>query len=91
MHTHDRDSRHNVILLKGSVEVYGLEKRWNRILKLGDVMDFTEEQYPHEIAALEDDTVILNMNLYGCPSCYTPNPEDSYGTYLNKPLTIPLE
>jgi quercetin dioxygenase-like cupin family protein len=93
MHTHDEETRHNVILLKGSVEVYGPEKRWSRVLKPGDVMDFTDEQYPHEIAALEDETVILNMNLHGRPSYYTPNvvPEDGYGTYDNKPLTIPLE
>ena len=92
MHTHEEEDRHNCIVLKGSIQIYGPEKKWCHTLKAGDFYDIKPEEHPHEICALEDDTQILGLNIYGKPPGED-IPErimKSIG-YNNKPCTIPLE
>jgi hypothetical protein len=66
MHDHARGRKHNVIVLRGSVEVYGPDKLWQIILNAGDVFDFNNsEHYPHEITALEPKTEVLAIAIDG--------------------------
>jgi hypothetical protein len=91
LHTHSEDEKHNVVVMKGSVEVYGPGKQWSKTLTAGEVFDLEDEHHPHEIVALEDDTIILGLNVIGRPNlpadfgCRA----DLEGT-IDKPLTIPL-
>lgn len=90
MHTHEESQKHNSIVLKGSVEIYGPEKNWSYTLKAGDVLDLFDEHHPHEVAALEDDSVLLGMFVNGRPEGeYLPE-EEKTGTITTKPVTIPL-
>lgn len=64
MHDHKEHGReHNVIVLNGGVEVYGIEKSWGIPLTAGDVFDFNVEHYPHELKATVDNTTILCINI----------------------------
>lgn len=66
MHDHANGRKHNCIVLKGSVEVYGPDKTWYILLHQGDVFDFNDpEHYPHEIRAMEDDTQIFSITYDG--------------------------
>ncbi len=66
MHDHARGRKHNVIVLRGSVEIYGPDKMWHIELATGDVFDFNDpEHYPHEITALEPNTEILAIAING--------------------------
>ena len=65
MHDHIEETKHNVMVLNGSCEVHGLERKWAFVLKQGAVFHFADEHYPHEIVALEDKTTIINLCIYG--------------------------
>lgn len=87
MHNHIEAQKHNVMVMQGSVEVYGPEKSWSVILKAGDVFDFAEHQYPHEIAALEPDTLMMSMFVNGKPEGEE-IPENERSGTMHKALTI---
>ena len=91
MHDHIEETKHNVMVLNGSCEVYGPNKTWSFILKQGAVFHFADDHYPHEIAALEDKTVILNLFIYGDKYLFLNN----YGKMGDggeelTPISIPL-
>jgi hypothetical protein len=90
MHTHTEDQKHNCVVLSGSVEVYGPAKEWSVTLKTGDVFDLEDKHHPHEVAALEPNTVILGMFVNGKPENNLDDCPKS-GIQANKPLTIPLD
>lgn len=62
MHRHPPEMAHNVIVLRGSVLVYGPEGSGCKHLSAGDVWDFDWSQW-HEIMALEPNTKIFNVSL----------------------------
>src|SRR5271163_4770581 len=63
MHSHkDSETGHNIIVLQGSICVYGENASWIKVLKHGEIFDFDSDE-PHEICALEDSTKILNLYL----------------------------
>lgn len=61
MHDHKHGRKHNIIVLRGSVSVQGTN--WSIPLQSGDVFNFSETQYPHEIKAIYPDTLILNLSI----------------------------
>jgi hypothetical protein len=92
MHDHPECDKHNVVVMKGSIEIYGPEKQWSKRLTAGEVMDLHDEHHPHEIAALEDGTIIMGMFINGRPQ-HLPaelTAEDIEGT-IERPLVYPLE
>jgi hypothetical protein len=91
MHYHNIEDRHNVICLVGSCEIYGPEKKWSAVLKPGNIYHFDEEQYPHEIVALEPNTMILNLCMWGNKFDFLKNyGEMGESGELDTPVTIPL-
>jgi|HubBroStandDraft_4_1064222.scaffolds.fasta_scaffold790005_2 hypothetical protein len=72
MHSHPVSTRtvHNIIVVRGSVEVYGPGKTWRQILRAGDVFDLPDPFGPHEIAALEGGTDTIHFCLHGTPPDY---------------------
>ena len=93
MHAHPAvELQHNITVLRGSVLVYGErgpDHGWRRVLGQGDIFDFDSDQ-PHEIAALEDNTLILNMNLHGMPAAYQGKSEDEFHGVTDTPLKFPV-
>jgi hypothetical protein len=77
--------------MRGSCQVYGPEKNWSVTLKSGEIFNMKNEHHPHEIVALEDDTKIINMLIFGRQDYY----EEFRGQPLEgtneTPVTIPLE
>jgi quercetin dioxygenase-like cupin family protein len=69
MHRHDVTHAHNVTVLLGSIVLYGSEGSNPIKATAGDVIEFDWSQ-PHEIAALEPNTVIFNQFLNGQPEGY---------------------
>ncbi len=67
MHTHEEHQKHNVMVTKGSFEIYGPEKTWYFVLNSGDIFDLLDEHHPHEIVALEDDSIFVGMFVNGKP------------------------
>ena len=90
MHDHPEHRKHNLIVARGSVEVYGPEKTWSIVLGPGDVFDLEDQHHPHEIAALENDTKLFGIYVHGKPDEDVNAPEELLrGTDL-RPLKIPL-
>ena len=92
MHDHDEKWYHNVIVTRGSCEIYGPEKKWFFILKSGDVFEPRKEHHPHEIVALEPNTRLLNLFVHGQQDYYEhfPRPEGPDEATIHDPVTIPL-
>lgn len=88
MHTHVEAQKHNVMVMSGRLEVYGPAKAWRVELKAGDVFDLLDEHHPHEIAALEPNTISIGMFIHGKPEHEDVPEEDRTGTIF-KPLTLP--
>lgn len=66
MHDHAQGRKHNVIVLRRAVEVYGPDKNWSITLTQGDIFDFTNPtHYPHEITATVDNTEIMAFAING--------------------------
>lgn len=87
MHTHVEAERHNVVALKGSVEVYGPDRAWSFTLKPGDILDLGPEHHPHEICALEADSEILGLFVNGKPPGL--ELDEMSGEIHSKPVTLP--
>ncbi|HWX31012.1 MAG TPA: hypothetical protein VNZ53_26685 [Steroidobacteraceae bacterium] len=65
MHSHARhDMQHNVIVLQGAVTLRG------QTLRAGDPPFNIADDQPHEIAALGDGAIILNIYLHGVPDVF---------------------
>ena len=90
MHTHAEDQKHNIVVLRGSVAVYGPSKSYPAFLHAGDVFDIPDEMHPHEVVALEDNTLTLGLFIHGRPSwADTLEGDDLFGSDP-RPITIPL-
>ena len=92
MHGHNVEDIHNVICLKGKCLLYGPNKEWEVTLDQGEIYHFAPHEYPHEIAALEEDCVILNLCAHGDKFDHL----RSYGYHGEngideRPLQIPLD
>jgi quercetin dioxygenase-like cupin family protein len=84
MHSHEREAEHNVIVLRGSILIYGdIEPE---TIEAGHIFTF-ESHKKHEIAALQPDTAIINMFLYGKPAHYEDLPANVQQGELEIPLT----
>ena len=92
MHDHIEAEKHNVMVTKGCIEVYGPGKAWSRTLHAGDIMALKDHHHPHEIVALEGDTKILSLHVHGKPAAVDlTDPEfEWFGVNRTKPVTIPL-
>lgn len=90
LHDHTEDQKHNIIVLAGSVEVYGADKKWSVTLKAGDIFNLEDEHHPHEIAALEGNTRILGLSVHGKPADFNLADNPQEGTNL-KSLVYPLD
>ena len=89
MHSHIKEQEHNVIVLSGSMQIYGPDRIWCKTLKTGEM--FTPpEGTPHEVLALESDTSILGLFVYGKPADDDVAEEDKTGTILMRPVTLPI-
>lgn len=62
MHTHVEKTIHITIIMEGKVKIHGptFEKTFSK----GEICEFEENEYTHEIIALEDNTVFLNISKY---------------------------
>lgn len=67
MHTHVADTAHNIIVLRGAVQVHG--EIPDVVLRAGDVLDFDSSK-KHQIDAISDNTEILNLFINGEPENY---------------------
>jgi quercetin dioxygenase-like cupin family protein len=90
MHAHPRSQEHNIIVLRGSILLYGPESvaGWHEVLTPGKVFDIDDNR-PHELTALEDNTMILNLMLHGFPMEYT-RLEDAQFSGQTRAPTIPI-
>ena len=86
MHMHDEDHEHNTTVLHGSIVIYGPQGVWKQTIGAGQIFDFDSSE-PHEIAALEDGTVIINTFLLGMPSYYADLPPHEVEGKLEVNLT----
>jgi hypothetical protein len=91
MHQHTYEHEHNITVLMGSVIVYGEEgpAGWNKILEVGDVFDI-EGDWLHEVQALEDSTLTLNLYLHGFPDDYLHVPDSEFSG-ATRPPTFQLD
>jgi hypothetical protein len=60
MHTHVHGNIHITILLKGKLRIHGPD--FETFISEGEVYDFKENEYTHELVALVDNTVFLNIS-----------------------------
>jgi hypothetical protein len=90
MHGHVKENAHTVNVVAGSCIVYGPNKSWLKTLNAGDLYDFADDEQVHEIAAIQDDTVIINMIKEPFVGESNWGPDDLYGE-TKATLTIPLE
>ena len=68
MHAHtERSQWHSIECLKGSITLYG--DALNRVLQAGQELTFKSYRC-HEIAALEDQSELVNWFIYGKPAEY---------------------
>lgn len=67
-HKHAAETAHNIIVLRGSVAV-NVEGESSRILLQGTVYDFAWTR-DHYVVALEPNSMVLNLNLFGIPDGY---------------------
>jgi quercetin dioxygenase-like cupin family protein len=87
MHKHTYEHEHNIIVLMGSVIIYGTEgpSGWSRTLAPGDVFDI-EGDWEHEVQALEDNTLTLNLYLHGFPDDYLHLPDSEFSGATRPPM-----
>jgi len=90
MHLHSDDMFHNVIVLKGKVAVYGYEGLGLKVVESGTVFDFDSSQ-PHEVCALTDNTIILNLYISGTPDEYANMPIEQQSGSMDIELTHKID
>lgn len=59
LHSHSKETQHITIVVKGSVHLSG--PSLNKKLKQGEVYDYLDAEQTHQITALKDNTIILNI------------------------------
>lgn len=92
MHDHHNvEDRHNIIVLKGSLEVYGLNREWTRTLHTGDIMELEDCHHPHEVLALEPNSEMMGLFVNGRPSYADElSEEEKAGRNTRKVVTHPM-
>lgn len=91
MHNHEQNQEHNVMVMRGSVQIYGPNREWCYTLRAGDIFNLDPVlHYPHEIVALEDDTSIMGMFVHGKPEGEHLSEEEKTGSFHRRPVTHPL-
>tara|TARA_R110000868_G_scaffold353933_3_gene615164 strand:- start:102 stop:518 length:417 start_codon:yes stop_codon:yes gene_type:complete len=60
MHSHIEDTIHITIIMEGKVKISG--PTFEKYFSKGEICDFEEHEYTHEIEALEDNSVFLNIS-----------------------------
>ncbi len=89
MHTHPPGEEHNVIVLRGSVQITG--RGVNGALRLEAPTTIDELPEYHEITALEPQTELLNIYKNGKPASYVGLPESEKSVrFESRPLENPL-
>lgn len=83
LHQHDADAAHNIVVLRGRVHLYG--RGVDQVLETGSVTDF-DNALPHEIAALEAGSKILNLYKYGKPAGSDGLPPECFTGNMRKAL-----
>jgi hypothetical protein len=68
MHTHDAGQAHDVTVVYGSIAIYCADTE-TIVVKCGERLTFDWSR-PHEIEALESNTVIRNEYINGMPQGY---------------------
>lgn len=91
MHDHEEAQKHNLMVVAGSIEVYGPGKAWSATLQAGEVMALGPAEHPHEFVALEDGTEVLGMFIHGRPAGEALPEDEKRGTIRNRPVTVPLD
>lgn len=81
-HDHTESQKHNIIILHGSLDVYG--DGWSYTLKAGDVFDMMDEHHPHEIYALEPETRCLSLFVNGKPEGEVLADDERSGSIIGK-------
>ena len=85
MHDHIPAQEHNVMVLRGSLKISG--EGWSIPLSAGQIFTPVRgDHYPHEIVALEPETVMVGMFLHGKPEgeCV---PQDERSGVIDRPVT----
>lgn len=88
MHQHTYGHEHNIIVLVGSVRIYGENgpnEGWCKVLQAGDVFDI-DSDIIHEVQALEDNTLTLNLYLHGFPIEYVSLDDKDFSGTTRPPL-----
>ena len=80
------DMEHNTIVLHGSILLYGPNGDFKVLVRAGQIFDFDSSE-PHEIAALQDGTVIINTFLKGQPEGYGDLPNEELSGKVDMVLT----
>ena len=69
LHEHFAANFHDTIVLKGSCEISGPDKKWAVIVNENERYDFTDEEMHHQITALVPNTEVLNVYRNPMPAC----------------------
>ena len=88
MHDHIESQKHNCMVMRGSIEIYGPNKNWRKTVLAGEIFDLLPEHHPHEFIALEDNTVVMGMFINGRPDGEFLPEEDKRGTIYGKLPTL---
>jgi hypothetical protein len=91
MHAHAHELEHTVTCTRGTVELYGPGRAWRQVLRMGETCSLFDSTKPHEIAALEDHSSVLNTFLHGRPPAYVDLPPHEIDGSLEMQLTEPSE
>lgn len=73
MHQHPPERHHATVCIQGRVLCHDEGYKWHQLLNPGDVCLFPH-QGPHAVVALDDDTILAQINL--TPSKIPPSPSD---------------
>jgi len=78
MHSHPPERRHLTMCVQGLVFCHGEDFKWFQLLRPGEVFFFPENE-PHCVVAMEDQTILAQINL--TPSLIVDSATDD--RYLN--------
>ncbi len=88
MHEHTEQTVHNIIVVRGSVAVYGPRKVWSVTLHAGDVYDLSRPMEAHEVRALEPGTITLHLSRNGPTAYEEETPDSMLVAEDDRPVTI---
>lgn len=87
MHTHEADTAHDIQVMRGAVKVYG---EVPTTIVLQDEHFNFDWSKPHEVVALEDNTVIFNRFLHGIPKPFRDLPVNRRSGTFDDTLHHPI-